>query len=461
MPRLLYLPVGRVAFDLAAARTLVAATRALLQELGITPIAPDELLTTTEALADFVQRPAAAGADLVLFQNTTFVGGDFIATVAAHHTGPVVVWALREPGLGGRLRLNSLTGANSACHTLRTLGRRGDFWLGNPGEPRIRRRLAAIWRALGVARRLATGLKIGVVGEPPPGFAFCGADPVALRAATGVELCRLDLRTLFRTAPDVPEAAWRTTLTQAAAQVKDLALEAPTTVKFAQAATRLLQFCREENLGALAIRCWPEWVQEFGAAACSSLSFLTEIGLPAACESDVHGALSMFIARELADGAPPYLGDLVHVDEAANSVVFWHCGAGAFSLAHPATGARAGVHPNNRTGLTLEFGLKPGPVTLCRLSCVAGRYRLLILAGEAMDSPQRFQGTTVEVRLPAPAAALVEDLFQEGFEPHYALVHGDRVEELAALARLLALDHMVYAAASSGVGGSKRRYPSD
>jgi hypothetical protein len=92
---------------------------------------------------------------------------------------------------------------------------------------------------------------------------------------------------------------------------------------------------------------------------------------------------------------------------------------------------------------------------------VAGRYRLLILAGEAMDSPQRFQGTTVEVRLPAPAAALVEDLFQEGFEPHYALVHGDRVEELAALARLLALDHMVYAAASSGVGGSKRRYPSD
>lgn len=439
MPRLLYVPVGRPSFDLAAADRIFRETLAVLAELDLDPRAPLAILTTVEDLAAFLRQPDTEAPDLILFQNTTFVGADFITRVAAHCPAPIVVWAVREPEVGGRLRLNSLTGANSACHALRDQGRAFDFWFGNPREPELRRQLQSKIRAARAIRRLAT-LRVGVVGEPPPGFAFSGASADALRAATGVELVCLDLAQVLREAEALPESEWQPVLERAAGQIRDLPRTAPGTIKFARVTARLAQHRAHHDLGALAIRCWPEFFREFGAAACSTLSFFTEAGLVAACESDIHGAISMFLARELSGGRPPYLGDLVHVDEAHNSVVFWHCGAGAFSLAHPATGARAGGHPNNGLGLTLEFGLKPGPVTICRLSYSASRYRLLIIAAEALDAPQRFHGTTVEVRLPGEARARVTELMRAGFEPHYALVHADIASELADLARLLGLE---------------------
>src|SRR5699024_1086277 len=100
----------------------------------------------------------------------------------------------------------------------------------------------------------------------------------------------------------------------------------------------------------------PEFFNQLGAAACSTLSQFTEDGIVSACESDIHGSVSMYILQELSEGQPPYLGDLVHVNHESNSAVFWHCGAGAYSLARPQEGARAGVHPNRKLGFTMEFG---------------------------------------------------------------------------------------------------------
>ncbi len=439
MPRLLYVPVGRPSFDLAAANRLFRDTLAVLAELAVDPRAPLAILTTVDDLEVFLRQPDQDAPDLVLFQNTTFVGADFVETVAAHCPAPIVVWAVREPEVGGRLRLNSLTGANSACHALRDRGRVFDFWLGNPGEPQLRRRLQSKLRAAAGLRRLAS-LRVGVVGDPPPGFAFCAADAAALRAATGVELVRLDLAPVMREAEALPEAEWQPVLQRTAAVVREVPRAAESAVKFARFTARLAQVRARQEIGALAIRCWPEFFREFGAAACATLSYFTEAGIVASCESDVHGAISMFLARELSGGQPPYLGDLVHLDEARQTAVFWHCGAGAFSLAHPATGARAGCHPNSGLGLTLEFGLKPGPVTICRLSYSAGRYRMLVIAAEALDAPQRFHGTTVEVRLPGDARALVSRLMLAGFEPHYALVHAAIASELADLANLLGIE---------------------
>jgi L-fucose isomerase-like protein len=439
MPRILYVPVGRPSFDLAAADRLFRETLAVLAELDLDPRAPLGILTTIEELTAFLRQPDTEAPDLILFQNTTFVGADFVSAVATHCPAPIVVWAVREPEVGGRLRLNSLTGANSACHALRDQGRAFDFWLGNPHEPALRRQLQSKIRAARAVRRLA-GLRVGVVGEPPPGFAFSGARADALRAATGVGLVRLDLAQVLREAEALPESEWQPVLERAAGRIRDLPRTAPGTIKFARVTARLAQHRAQHDLGALAIRCWPEFFREFGAAACSTLSFFTEAGIVAACESDIHGAISMFLARELSGGQPPYLGDLVHVDEDRQAVVFWHCGAGAPSLAHPATGARAGGHPNNGLGLTLEFGLKPGQVTICRLSFSAGRYRLLAIAAEALDAPQRFHGTTVEVRLPGEARTRVDELMRAGFEPHYVIVHADITRELADLARLLGLE---------------------
>ena len=465
MSRILYVPVGLTGFDIPVATKNFNDTLAAFQTLAIAAHAPAAILTSPEDLEKFLRTPEAAGADLVIFQTATFVGSNFISKVIELHAGPVVVWSVREPEVGKRLKLNSLTGGNSACHTLRCENRRFGFWFGNPTEPRVQRQIQSMCRAVAVAKRLAGGMKVGIVGEPPPGFTFCTADARMLREATGVELVKLNISEILKEAETLTEKEWTATLDHTATQVRDLPRTAETTVKFAKAATLLLRYSETKNIGAMAIRCWPEFFTEFGAAACSTLSFLTEEGIVSSCESDIHGAVSMFIEKELSGGQPPYLGDLVHLDEASNSVVFWHCGAGAFSLANKSTGARAGGHPNNGVGLTMEFGLKPGKVTICRLSRVGPKYRMLILAGEALDSPQKFYGTTVDVRLPAEARAVMTDLMLEGYEPHYAVVHADIVAELIDLSKLLGLEYTVYAdtagnaAPQTSVAAIKRTVP--
>ena len=65
---------------------------------------------------------------------------------------------------------------------------------------------------------------------------------------------------------------------------------------------------------AVAVRCWPEFFNEYKAAACSTLSHLIEDGIPAACEADTLGAVTMLM-QQLLTGQHTYLGDLVHVDD--------------------------------------------------------------------------------------------------------------------------------------------------
>ena len=88
-----------------------------------------------------------------------------------------------------------------------------------------------------------------------------------------------------------------------------------TVAKFAQFSTYIKKHIQSEKLDALAMRCWPDFFNDLGAAPCSTLSQFTEDGMVTSCESDIHGSISMFILRELAGGNAPYLGDLVHIDE--------------------------------------------------------------------------------------------------------------------------------------------------
>src|SRR5690606_41867410 len=81
-----------------------------------------------------------------------------------------------------------------------------------------------------------------------------------------------------------------------------------------------------------------------------------------------------------------------------------------------------------------------GQVTISRLSKSSDGYRMLIMRGEALDEPKKFNGTTVSVCLDGNAEEMVHTLMMEGFEPHYSIVYADIVDELKELCKLLKID---------------------
>ena len=72
-------------------------------------------------------------------------------------------------------------------------------------------------------------------------------------------------------------------------------------VKLSVAIDRIIE---EGELDAVAMQCWDSIEENYGCAACVTMSMLGERLIPAACESDVAGAVSMY-ALLLASGKAP------------------------------------------------------------------------------------------------------------------------------------------------------------
>lgn len=439
----LYLPIGRKTFDLAAAELVWSETSALLNKQCGTVHEPGNIITSIEELEQFLKSLEGQSVDSIVYQSVTFADGEFAVKVLEYFKAPFIVWSVREPSVGGRLRLNSLTGGNSTSNVLKNHRHPFSFVFGNPSEQKLQARLQLQFQVNRVIQKLKE-LSIGVVGEHPPGFFFSNSNEEELKHKLGVHLHKLDLHRAFNECVTLDESRWISAVERAEKQVVGLNRSDETVKKFAQFYTYLQDYIAEHRIQALAVRCWPDFFNELGAAACSTLSQFTEVGVVSSCESDIHGSISMYILQELSQGQAPYLGDLVHVNEERNSVVFWHCGAGAYSLAHPSTGAQAGLHPNRKLGFTMDFGLKPGGVTIFRVSHTPDGYRLLVMRGNALDVPQPFSGTSVEVALPKDVTNTLIHLMQDGFEPHYALVYDDVVDALIELGRQLGIETIAY-----------------
>jgi L-fucose isomerase-like protein len=130
---------------------------------------------------------------------------------------------------------------------------------------------------------------------------------------------------------------------------------------------------------------------------------------------------------------------MVAVDPESDTLALWHCGLAPFSMADPSVQAHGGIHSNRRLPLVMEFPLKPGHVTLARLSQSTGELRLVLGQGEMLPSPQPFRGTSGTLRLDIPARKFLDLLMKEGLEHHISLVYGDYLNELRVFADLVGL----------------------
>ena len=435
-----YVPVGVPTFHMPSADEAFAKSCALLK--GIDPgfVCPADKLLSVEALRDYLE---PLQPDLIVFQNLAFANAAYMSEVLRRFDCPVVLWTLREPVIdGGRLRLNSLTGAYSAANALRAFDDRPFVYVfGAPEEEQTAEQLRSAVAAARVKAELR-GLKMAAVGHTPQGFGFGRALDAELMSTFGVELEAIEARELIERAKAVSEADCAACLEKTACMTCGFEhTPEQNRVDHAKLYQAYRDYVNEHGIGALASRCWPDFFTSYGTPVCTVLSMLNDEGVPAACEADVYGALSMWIGWKLSS-QPVFFGDPVSLDEGENSLTFWHCGAAACSLARKDTGAAVGVHPNRKIGPAMDFGCEAFPTaTVFRVGREPdGSFRFLIAEGEILDKPKQFTGTSVVVKPDAPVRELVEDSVRAGFEPHFAVIRGRHAEVLEDLAEFLGFE---------------------
>ncbi len=430
----LYVPVGVPTFHLESAQNRFEASCALLKQLEAGTVCPEEMLLSIDKLRAYLDGKQP---DLIIFQNLTFANAAYMSEVLRRFDCPLLLWTLREPVIdGGRLRLNSLTGAYSAANTLRAFGDRPFAYVfGAPEEERVEKELAAVLAAARVKKGMRS-LKMAAVGHTPQGFGFGRALDGELMSAFGVELEAIEARELIDTARGYTDEECAAFLekTRCATCGLDKTPER-NRLDHARLYKAYADYVAGHGIGALASRCWPDFFTAYGTPVCTVLSLLNDEGVAAACEADVYGALSMWIGMQLS-GEPVFFGDPVSLDEKECTITFWHCGAAACSLARRDTGAVVGVHPNRRIGPAMDFGCEAFPsATIFRIGREPdGSFRFFLAEGEALDKPKQFIGTSIVVKTDSPSREVVEQSVLDGFEPHFVVIKGRHARTLEALA---------------------------
>ena len=436
-----YFPIGVPTFHLESAEKEMKASAELLRSICENAMCPDELLLSLDKLNGFMEE---TDPDLIIIQNATFANAAYTQEMLHKFQNvPVVLWALREPVIdGGRLRLNSLTGAYSAANTIRQFRKEPlEFIFGSPEEEKVRERIEACIKAAQLKHELKS-LKLAAVGHTPQGFGFGRALDSDMLKYFGVRLESIEARELIDKAKAFTDEECENFLKDAEKRTVGLENTPEKNRRdFARLYKAYYEYVKQNNIGALASRCWPDFFTSFGTPVCTVLGILNDLGIASSCEADTYGALSMYMGMKLT-GQPAFFGDPVSMDETENTITFWHCGMAACSLAREDSGACIGEHCNRHIGPTLEFGCKEAPeVTIFRIGrSPKGEFRFFIAKGEAMDKPKQFFGTSMSVKTESSAEDIVNYTVREGWEPHYAVIYGDCADSLEILGHMLDIE---------------------
>ncbi|MBN2299693.1 MAG: hypothetical protein JXC31_00730 [Acholeplasmataceae bacterium] len=441
---IIYCPIGVPTFHLESAQKAFEASVKLIHSLEPNAIVPDEMLLSIDLLKSFLENK---NPDLIIVQNVTFANSAYATEIFKSFNSQFLLWTLREPVIdGGRLRLNSLTGAFSAGYAFTQMSDDHlQYIYGSPEENKVINRLTKVISAAKIKHEMKD-MNLLVIGQTPQGFGFGRALDLEMTKNFGVNLLTIESRELTQLAKNLHEDQTEDASKLAHEKMIDLDKTVKKNrVDFLKLYSVYKDYIVKNNIKAIASRCWPDFFTDYGTPVCGVLGLLNDENIAAACEADAYGALSMYVGQQLTK-IPTFLGDPVSIDESENTITFWHCGTAACSLARLDTGALTGVHPNRKIGPTMEFGLRPSKkATVFRIGRKPnGTFRFFLTTGEILDKPQQFLGTSMVVKIEPNVNTLITSLVKEGWEPHFVVLYDDVIEELEILAEMLNIEICKY-----------------
>ncbi len=449
--------IARNTFDVPLAEAVHEQALATLAALGVETAGPPVLVYTAVDLTAVKAALAGVALERLLVLQVTFADASMLLELTEVSEAPVLLWGFPEERWGGRPRLNSLCGINLAAHALGRAGRAYGYLYATPDDSDALRAAldaesmppplpiatvdasAEATAAADAALAKLDQSRIGLFGTAPAGFETCRYDASWLQRVLGIGVERVTLDDFFAAARALPAEAVTPIRARAEAELTGLAaLEQEPVEGTLRLYEALRQRVDDAGYAGVAVRCWPETFTEMGCAVCGAMGMLSEDGVPAACEADVMGDVTSLLLQAIA-GTPPFLVDLVDVEAADDTAVFWHCGLAPRSMASDATPPRADIHANRKKPLLQSFALKPGRVTVARLSQARNAPCLVLAGGEMLERPLPYCGTAGVIRFDAPATTVLDRLMGLGLEHHVSFVYGEHRATLRAVASRLGL----------------------
>lgn len=283
--------------------------------------------------------------------------------------------------------------------------------------------------------RVVNGLRharIGAIGARPAGFQTVRASEKLLQKS-GITVVPVDLSEILGAARKIEDtdAELLKKLEEIkcyAAVPKEYSDKLVLQAKFGVAVERWIE---ANQIDAVAVQCWDSLEQNYGCAACVTMSMLGEKLLPAACEVDIAGAVSMYALTLAAQGQSALLDWNNNFAEDRNKCVCTHCGN--FPKSFVRNDLKLGtLGVLGRTlGKVNTFGAVYGKVTkgdftFFRISTddTKGVIKAYLGTGEITDDPYGMDGCIAVTKVDN-LQILMKHICRNGFEHHVAMVRND------------------------------------
>ncbi len=442
------LSLGRETFDVNFANEKIDLVEKKLNKLSNNIIFFEKLVTndeiSEEALSFFKQKKCKK----YLIIQSTFTDSKFIKKFTRLFKKPIFFISFKEKRTGGRLRLNSLCGVNLGLHSLIKNHIYSDFVIFDKEIKYFNKKIIEFINSKDTLNKsylkkienseknfkqiTFSNPKIALVGKRPDGFDTCDYKESELKNKLHTNVSKISLKKLFKISSKIEKNEIINTKKNFEKNFKDLKnLNQIEVEKSISLFHGLEKIQKKEKFDAFAVRCWPEMFTEYGCASCAPMAMMNEKKISSACEADVLGSLSCNILNQL-NNKPSLLVDIVDLDIKDNTAVFWHCGLAPISMAER-NKANVTVHSNRRKPLLYDFALKPGKITIFRVSKSENKLKFFVARGEILKRKKSFSGTSGVVSLGKDTNKKIKKIFLSGLEHHLAFTYGNIFKDIQNL----------------------------
>jgi L-fucose isomerase-like protein len=331
---------------------------------------------------------------------------------------PILLWGLNElPYDGGKIRLNSVCGVNLNASNLYKAGIRFHYVIGDD--------IDQDWLdAIRIIKAFKTA-HIGLMGYRAKGFFNLDVDELDLYRELGVLIDHYELDEVFNYEIDdnnKNKVSERLDQLKSDFDVSELTEEQIKLVS--ELIVKFRFFMVDNNLNALAIRCWPEFAATYGISPCAAMSILQSEDLILTCEGDIMGSLSM-LAQKAIGGKTPYLADFSQVNLEEDFALLWHCGVAPSNLSDDNCVKSLDTYFAGGKGVTMGFVMKSGDISILRLDYALGEYRAFIQKGRAIPMEKLLKGTYAKVKFNDAVRTVLNKIIKNGIAHHVSVVYGN------------------------------------
>ncbi len=394
-------PTRRNVFSREAAQRSKQQVEAQLAEWGVRVVNIDWLneegLLYDEAQVEaVVRRFRAEEVDAIFAPHCNFGTEGAVGRVAREVGKPFLLWGPRDeaPSPDGLRQRDSQCGLFATSKVLRRLGVPFTYVVNSGVDSPEFERGFKDFLGVAAAAKAFLGARIGQIDTRPAAFWTVMANEGELLERWGVQVVPttlVDVERAVKKLVAAPTAALRDTVADMKGKADLGGISEEMVQRFAALQLVLLEWAQRDQLGAIAIQCWDALQVALGLYPCFVDGELTALGLPVACETDIHGALTAAMLQAAGRYATPiFFADLtIRHPENDNAELLWHCGPFPASLAEPDSPRRVSTNYIAGNGVpgVAEWRIRGGEVTLARLDGDHGQYSLLMGHARGTSGP--------------------------------------------------------------------------